>query len=148
LKAWMVGAVLLTFACIAALASSPVFTGTWIVKNKNVGIVQAIVFTVGIAETGPVLRIREVSAPREDQELYNAIHEAARISQSNGPSMDDALKENMHWGGERSWCDREDCHRLYIFVGTSLKRVRDAGPSAICQLPTPSIAKDSRRIQS
>jgi hypothetical protein len=145
MRIWMVGAILLTFACIAALASSPVITGTWIVKNRNVGMVQAIVFTVGIAETGPVVRIRGVSAPREDQELYHAIHDAARISQSNGPSMNDAFKENMHWGGERSWCDGEDCHRLYIFVGSSLKRVRDAGPSAICQLPTPSIDKDWRR---
>jgi hypothetical protein len=146
MKAWMAVAVLVTFACIAALVCAPVFTGTWIVTNKNVGMIRAIVFTVGIAPTGPVVRIQEVRAPREDKQLYEAIHDAARISQSTGPSMDDVRKENAHWGAGRSWCDREDCHRLYIFVGSSLKHVRDPGRSAICQLPPPSIYMDSRRI--
>jgi len=72
MKAWMAGAILFTLACIAGVASSPVFTGTWIVKNKTVGMVQAIVVTVGLAEMGPVVRIREVTA-REDQQLYGAM---------------------------------------------------------------------------
>jgi hypothetical protein len=146
MKAWTVVAVLLTFACVAALASSPVFTGTWIVRNRNVGMVHAIVVTVGIAETGPVIRIREVSAPREGEELYAAIHDAARISPFNGVSMNDPFKENRHWGGGQSWCDGEGCQRFYIFVGSSLKPLRSSGPSAICQLPTISAGRESRRI--
>jgi hypothetical protein len=146
MKAWTVVAVLLTFACVAALASSPIFTGTWIFRNRNVVMVHAIVVTVGIAETGPVIRIREVSAPREGEELYAAIHDAARISPSNGASMNDPFKENKHWGGGQSWCDAEGCQRFYIFVGSSLKRVRGSSPSAICQLPTISTARDSRKI--
>jgi predicted acyl esterase len=146
MKAWMVGAVWLAFACIAALASSPVFTGTWIVRNSTVGMVHAIVFTVGIAERGLIFRLREVSAWREDRQLYAAIHDAARISQPDGASMDDPFKENRHWGGGQSWCNGEDCQRFYIFVGSSLKPVPGTPPSAICQLPNPSIAKDSRGI--
>jgi hypothetical protein len=145
MKAWAVGAVFFTLACIAAVANSPVFTGTWIVKNGNVGMIRAIVLTVGIAETGPLVRIRHVSASRED-ELYREIHDAARISRSSGPSTDDALKENRHWGGGRSWCNGEDCHRFYIFVGSALRPGRDTGASAMCQLPAPSILEDPRRI--
>ena len=124
MKAWMVGTVVLVLTCIAALASSPVLTGTWIVKNRNAGNVQALVLTIGIGERGPLLRFRQVSAAHEGEELYAAIHEAASISQS---------KQIRHWGGGQSWCNGENCQRFYVFVGSSGGANRT--PPAGCQAP-------------
>jgi hypothetical protein len=146
MKAWIAGLLLLTSGCISAVVYSPVFTGTWIIKSKHMDMVRAIVFTVGLAEAAPLVSVREVSAPREDQQLYNAIHDAARISRSNGHSTEHARTANRHWGGEQSWCDQEDCHRVYIFFGSAGRREPDPGPSAICQSATPVIHKDSRSI--
>jgi hypothetical protein len=139
MKAWMAATGLLTFAFVAASVYSPVLTETWIVKDKGVSMNMAIVFTVGISDSGPIVRIRHVSALRED-ELYHEIHEAAKIAQSN------PLRDTRHWGGGQSWCNGEDCQRFYIFVGTSLKHAGDTAPTAICQLPAASVPESSRRM--
>jgi hypothetical protein len=145
MKAWVAGAILSTLACIAALVCSPVFTGTWIVENMGVSMMRAVVLTVKISASGPMVRIQKVSAPRED-ELYKEIHEVVRIARDDGVLMQDPLKNTRHWGGGQSWCNGKDCQRLYIVVGSSLKHVRDTGASAICQLPSPSARENPRRI--
>jgi hypothetical protein len=145
MKAWVAGVILSTLACVAMLLCSPVLTGTWIVENKDVSMKRALVLTVGISASGPMVRIQKLSALRED-ELYKEIHDAARTARYNGASMQDPLKDNRHWGGGQAWCNAKDCQRLYIFVGSSLKHVRDTGASAICQLPAPSALENPRRI--
>jgi len=118
---------------IAVLASAPSFTGAWIVKNAKGGTVEALVFTVGIGESGPVVRISKVSAPREGEELYAAIHEAARVSQSNSSSMNHTFVEKRHWGGGQSWCNGQNCQRFYIFFGSYLDSAWGRKDSAICR---------------
>jgi len=124
MKSWIAGAAAFVFVCVALVVCSPVFTGTWIVKSNASGPVRAVVLTVGIAKAGPVLQIRKVSAAREGQPLYDAIHDAANVPKSNEFSMDDASTKMTHWGGGTSWCDQDDCHRLYIVVGSSLSASR------------------------
>ena len=134
MKVWIVAAVLFIVSAIAVLASAPLFTGTWIVKNGKVGTVEALVFTVGIGETGPVVRIRKVSAAREGEELYAAIHEAARVVlPSNSSSMNSSFVEKRHWGGGQSWCNGENCQRFYVFFGSYLDSAGGRSHSAICR---------------
>jgi len=145
MKAWLAGAVLLTLACIATLVCSPVLTGTWIVESKGVSSIRAIVLTVGISASGPMVSIHRVNAPREE-ELYKQIHDDTRIVRSNRDSMRDPSKDSRHWGGGQSWCNGKGCQRLYIFVGSSRKYGRDTDASAPCQLPARSVLEDPRRI--
>jgi hypothetical protein len=125
MRSWIAATALLTVGCVALAVCQPVFTGIWIVQSKTANKVRAIVFTVRMVATGPPMQIREVSGA-EDERFYKAIHEAVANVHSNQSAVGDAGTRMSHIGSGQSWCDDEDCHRLYFFIGSS-KRICSVG---------------------
>jgi hypothetical protein len=130
---WIAGTALLTVACVTLAICQPVFTGTWIINSKTGNEARALVLTLGMIATGPLVKIREVRGA-DDERLYEAIYEAAA-----NPRVGRAAPLRMsHIGGAESWCDDKNCHRLYLFVA-SARRIRDFDDSAACHSQHPSV---------
>lgn len=129
---WIAATTLLCGAHIALAGYQPVFAGTWIIRSKAANQVRAFVLTVGMAATGPLVQIREVSGAREDKRLYEEIYAAMANSRAHPFGVGTTSRRMSHIGAGHSWCDEQDCHRLDFFIGTSKRN-----NSTVCHISEP-----------
>jgi hypothetical protein len=85
-------------------AGTPALAGTWVFKadkSKGVGMMSAVAITAVITQTGPELKIHEITVSQGKEQTHDNTYDAAGGPKTNESPMGDKSSTVSHWENDK-----------------------------------------------